>query len=268
MDTVKIGVLNLMYNKLETNQNFYKSLTRAHSNVELVYYYSATRYVDRKLDPSITNTMKPLDLNDLPNLDGFIITGSPIEQLDFSEVTYEDEINELLNTLNEMRIPQLYVCWGAMAALHHLYGIDKKILPHKTFGVFQNNVLHSSKLLQNISDNFPAPHARYAEMSQQQINDNSQLVLNVLNDKGLLFLAEAKDKPQAFLFSHLEYQRDDLKKEYEREYNAHPELDPVQPENYYSPINDQPMFAWKDIQEKFFGNWVEQVMAAKEQACS
>lgn len=257
-----------MYNKIETNENFYKSLTREHNNVELVYYYSATRYVNRKLDSAITNTMKPLDLDDLDKLDGFIITGSPIEHLDFSEVTYKDEVNALLDKLNQMEIPQLYVCWGAMVALNHLYGIDKKILPHKTFGVFQNNVLHSSKLLHNISNNFPAPHARYAEMSQQQINDNSQLTINVINDKGLLFLAESKNKPQSFLFSHLEYQRDDLKKEYDREFEAHPEKHPVQPINYYSPINQQPMFAWKDVQSKFFGNWVEEVAEKKAQVCS
>lgn len=268
MNTVKIGVLNLMYNKIETNINFYRSLTREHKNVQLVYYYSATRYVDRKLDPAITNTMKPLNLDDLNDLDGFIITGSPIEHLDFEDVTYRDEVNALLDRLNEMRIPQLYVCWGAMVALNHLYGIDKKILPHKTFGVFQNNILHSSALLENISDNFPAPHARYAEMSQQQINDNDQLTINVISDKGLLFMAEAKNKPQSFLFSHLEYQKDGLKKEYDREFAAHPENHPVQPENYYSPINNEPMFAWKDIQAKYFGNWVNQVISAKASVCN
>lgn len=268
MNTVKIGVLNLMYNKIETNENFYKSLTRIHKNVELVYYYSATRYANRKLDLAITNTMKPLDLDDLDGLDGFIISGAPVEHLDFADVSYEKEIDALLDRLNEMNIPQLYVCWGAMAALHHLYGIDKKILPHKTFGIFQNHILKSSNLLNNISDNFPAPHARYAEMSQQQINDNSQLEINVISDKGLLFLAQAKDKPQAFLFSHLEYQKNDLRKEYNREFAAHPENNPIQPQNYYSPINDQPMFAWKEIQAKFFGNWVQEVMESKVQVCS
>ncbi|AKP68481.1 homoserine O-succinyltransferase [Companilactobacillus ginsenosidimutans] len=257
-----------MYNKVETDENFYKSLTHEHRNVEFTYYYSATRYVDRKLDPAVTNTMKPLDLDDLDNLDGFIISGSPVEQIDFNDITYKDEIDELLDKLNEMSIPQLYVCWGAMAALHHLHGIDKQILPHKTFGIFQNNILKSSNLLDNISNNFPAPHARYAEMNQQQINDNSQLTINAISDKGLLFLASSKTKPQSFLFSHLEYQKNDLRKEYEREFAAHPERHPLQPVNYYSPINNQPMFAWEEVQAKFFGNWVRNVINAKVQVCS
>ena len=268
MNTVKIGVLNLMYNKLVTNENFYKSLTREHKNVEFVYYYSASRYVDRELDPEITNNMKPLDLDDLDHLDGFIISGGPVEQIDFQEVSYNDEINALLDKLNEMSIPQLYVCWGAMAALHHLYGIDKQILPHKAFGIFQNHIQKSSALLDNISDNFPAPHARYAEMSQKQINDNSLLTINASSDKGLLFLVESTNKPQSFLFSHLEYQKDDLKKEYEREFAAHPETHPLEPVNYYSPINNQPMFAWKDIQAKLFGNWVQEVINAKVEVCN
>ncbi|KRL66711.1 homoserine O-acetyltransferase/O-succinyltransferase family protein [Companilactobacillus versmoldensis] len=268
MERVKIGILNLMYNKIETNQNFYRSLTREHSNVEAIYYYSATRYINRKLDPSITSTMRPLDLDELDQLDGFIITGSPIEHLDFNEVSYKDEVNDLLDKLNQLNIPQLYVCWGAMVALNHFYGVEKKILPHKTFGIFQNKILKSSSLLTNISDHFPAPHARYAEMNQQQINDNSQLRINSVNDKGLLFLAEAIDKPQAFLFSHLEYQRDDLQKEYDREYAAHPENDPIHPENYYSPINQKPMFAWKDVQAKFFGNWINEVINSKTKVCN
>lgn len=264
---IKIGILNLMYNKIETNENFYKSLTSERNDIELTYYYSATRYVHRKLDPEITQTMKPLDLNDLDHLDGFIITGSPIEHLSFDQVTYKDEVNDLLNKLNDLNIPQLYVCWGAMVALNHFYGIDKKILPHKIFGIYQNQILKSSQLLNNISDNFPAPHARYAEMDQKQIMSDPRLETNVTNDKGLLFMVEAKDKPQAFLFSHLEYQKDDLMKEYQREFAAHPENHPLQPENYYSPLTHKPMFAWQDIQAKFFGNWIKQVEHSKVSVC-
>ncbi|MQS51829.1 homoserine O-acetyltransferase/O-succinyltransferase family protein [Companilactobacillus mishanensis] len=267
MTTIKIGILNLMYNKIETNENFYKSLTHEHSEIEFTYYYSATRYVDRKLDPEILDKMRPLNLNEIDQFDGFIISGSPIEKIAFSDVTYNNEINDLLDKLNKLSIPQLYVCWGAMAALNHLYGINKKILPHKAFGVFQNHILADSELLDGISDNFPAPHARYAEMDQQQINNNPHLKINAINDKGLLFLAEAENKPQSFLFSHLEYQKNDLKKEFDREYAAHPEQNPIQPSNYYSPLTQKPVFAWEDIQAKFFGNWVEQVITAKLKVC-
>lgn len=115
MEPIRIGILNLMQNKIETMNNFQKALDL--DNVELTFYYSATRYVDRVLDSEITDNMKPLDLEEVKDLDGFIISGSPVEKLDFPQVSYFDEINDLIDQLNQTNIPQLYVCWGAMAAL-------------------------------------------------------------------------------------------------------------------------------------------------------
>lgn len=115
MEPIRIGILNLMQNKIETMHNFQNALDL--DNVELTFYYSATRYVDRVLDPEITDNMEPLDLEEIKDLDGFIISGSPVEKLDFPQVSYFDEINDLIDQLNQINIPQLYVCWGAMAAL-------------------------------------------------------------------------------------------------------------------------------------------------------
>jgi Homoserine trans-succinylase len=112
-----------MQNKIETMNNFQKALDL--DNVELTFYYSATRYVDRVLDSEITDNMKPLDLEEVKDLDGFIISGSPVEKLDFPQVSYFDEINDLIDQLNQTNIPQLYVCWGAMAALNRIYNIQK-----------------------------------------------------------------------------------------------------------------------------------------------
>ncbi|MDT6953344.1 homoserine O-succinyltransferase [Companilactobacillus alimentarius] len=98
MEPIKIGILNLMQNKLETMRNFQRVL--AYENIELQFYYSATRYVNRTLDSAITDNMKPLDLEDIKTLDGFIITGSPVEKLDFPQVSYFDEVNSLIDQLN------------------------------------------------------------------------------------------------------------------------------------------------------------------------
>ena len=264
MEHIKIGILNLMQNKLETMDNFQTALGQ---DVELKFYYSATRYVDRVLDPRITDNMQPLDLDNIKDLDGFIITGSPVEKLDFPQVSYFDEVNDLIDLLDQTNIPQLYVCWGAMAALNRLYNIDKKILPHKAFGVFQNQILSDSPLLKNVSDNFPAPHARYAEMNHEQIHQDPSLNIESISENGLLTLVEAEKKHQTFLFSHLEYQRDGLDKEYHRELNSPKVKNALPAVNYYSPLDHKPMFAWKETQANFYNNWLQSVTEHKLTTC-
>ena len=260
MEQIKIGILNLMQNKVETMHNFQTALGE---QVDLKFYYSATRYVDRKLDTNITDNMSPLDLSEISDLDGFIITGSPVEKLDFPQVSYSDEINELIDLLDQLNIPQLYVCWGAMAALNRLYDIDKKILPHKVFGIFQNQILTETPLLNNVSDNFPAPHARYAEMNHEQLANSPDLTIEAISENGLLTLVEANHKHQAFIFSHLEYQRNGLDTEYQRELNSSKVKYPRPAVNYYSPLDQRPMFAWQPTQNTFYSNWLQTVREHK-----
>lgn len=264
MEHIKIGILNLMQNKIETMHNFQIALG---DQVELKFYYSATRYENRTLDPEITKNMQPLDLSEVIDLDGFIITGSPVEKLDFPQVSYFDEINELIDLLDQLNIPQLYVCWGAMAALNRIYDIDKKILPHKTFGVFQNQILTESDLLNNISDNFPAPHARYAEMNHEQIARDNRLKITSVSENGLLTLIESQTKHQTFLFSHLEYQGDGLDKEYHRELDSTKVKNPLPAINYYSPLDHKPMFSWQQAQMDFYNNWLQTVLSHKLTTC-
>ncbi|WCG36143.1 homoserine O-acetyltransferase/O-succinyltransferase family protein [Companilactobacillus farciminis] len=264
MEPIKIGILNLMQNKLDTMRNFQIALG---DKVETKFYYSATRYVDRQLDSSITDNMEPLNLDEIKDLDGFIITGSPVEKLDFPQVSYFDEINDLIDLLDQLNIPQLYVCWGAMAALNRLYDIDKKILPHKTFGVFQNQILTDTPLLNNIGDNFPAPHARNAEMDHQQLMENPDLVIDAVSENGLLTLVESIKKHQTFIFSHLEYQKDGLDDELKREQGSPKIKHPMPATGYYSPLDQKPVFSWKQTQQNFYNNWVQTVAEHKLTTC-
>ncbi|APX72237.1 homoserine O-succinyltransferase [Companilactobacillus allii] len=261
MEHVKIGILNLMQEKIPTNQNFEHILKD--ESVDLTFYYSATRYVDRVLDTRITETMKPLDLSEISQFDGFIITGSPVEKLNFEQVTYIQEINELLDKLNQLNIPQLYICWGAMAAMDHFYQIKKSILPHKTFGIYQNNITNDTYLLHNVSNEFPAPHARYAEMNHQDIADNSSLEINAVSENGLLTLVTSKIRPQVFIFSHLEYPQNGLDDEYKRELASGKVPNAFPARNYYSPIDKHPMFTWKETQIQFFSNWLNCIKDTK-----
>lgn len=258
---LKIGILNLMHDKLDTQLRYQKIFNSIRNNVELKFFYPKMHYLNHPVPPQVAEISQPLDLNLIPHLDGFIITGAPIEHFDFNEVTYIKEVNNLLDELDKHHLEQLYFCWGAMAALNHFYKINKSELPEKLFGIYPHQVLHQDNLLKNIASGFLAPHARYAEMDHQQIIHSSELRIDAIANTGDLFSVSAIRKPeQNFIFSHLEYDKTALAKEYEREITAHPDRFYKKPENYS--LTD-PNFTWKNTQRQFFTNWLAKIDQAK-----
>ncbi|WP_099974391.1 homoserine O-acetyltransferase/O-succinyltransferase family protein [Lactobacillus terrae] len=248
MTHLKIGLLNLMTDKKQTNSNFEQVLNQ-NNNVDLTYYYSASRYSE----PPEPN-MKPLKLEELKYLDGFIISGSPVERISDDKITYLPEVHDLLNYLHKSDIIQLYVCWGAMEALAHLYGIRKKPLSKKDFGVYQNRIVQSDPLLKDIPTGYLAPNARYTEMDLSQVNEDERLEVLSVTENNLLSLAKSNIANQTFLFNHLEYHKDDLDKEYQLEIASGKVPNAFKAHNYYK--NNQPTFEWQESQEKFFNNWL------------
>lgn len=254
---VKIGILNLMHDKLDTQQRFVKVLP----NADLTFFYPRMHYQNRPVPPEVAKISKPLDLEHIQDYDGFIITGAPLDHLDFDQITYIDEVRCLLQLLNKYKLQQLYFCWGAMAALDYFYDIKKHGLTEKIFGIFPHLIIESHPLLTGLSQGFIAPHARYAEMDKAQIMQDPRLTINSVDDNGHLFMVSSIEHPeQNFIFSHIEYNRNGLKKEYEREIAAHPERHYKKPENYSL---SNPLFQWKDTQKIFFNNWLNQVKKSK-----
>lgn len=250
---VKIGILNLMHDKLDTQSHFIKVLP----NADLTFFYPRMHYQNRPIPAEVNMTSKPLDINRVSEFDGFIITGAPIDQIDFSKITYIVEIRCLLQALDNHKIQQLYFCWGAMAALNHFYGIKKKILTKKIFGVFPYLITEPHPLLSGLSQGFMVPHARYAEMDKKQIMQDERLAINAVDDNGHLFMVSSKDDPERnFIFSHIEYGKDSLRDEYNREITTHHER------HYKKPINysmSNPSFQWQDTQKIFFNNLLKKV---------
>lgn len=254
---VKIGILNLMHDKLDTKERFTKVLP----NADLYFFYPRQHYQNRPVPAKVTQLAKPLNLEQIDDLDGFIITGAPIDQINFQDVTYMKEVRCLLDKLNQLRMPQLYFCWGAMAALNHFYGIKKQLLPKKVFGIYSHLIIEPHPLLNGLSQGFIAPHARYAEMDKRQIMLDPRLIINSVDDNGHLFMVSAPNRPeQIFIFSHIEYGRNGLKNEYQRETAAYPDHYYQKPENYSM---TSPLFQWRDTQKIFFDNWFNQVKKSK-----
>lgn len=259
---LKIGILNLMHDKEDTQNRYQKIFNSIRDDISLSFYYPKMHYQNRPVPKKVAQISQALDINEIKNFDGFIITGAPIEHFKFNEITYIEELRCLLNELDKNRTQQLYFCWGAMIALNHFYGIHKVMLPEKLFGIYPHKIFYQDDLLKNIPNGFLAPHARYAEMNHEEIARDARLILDAETDNGALFSVSAIDKPeQNFIFSHLEYDKAALANEYEREITAHPEKTYKKPENY-SLTN--PIFNWKNTQQEFFKNWLNKVDQAKK----
>ena len=266
MQPLKIGILNVMHDKAETNARFTKVLTHAGVPVELHFYYPKTHYPGG-VPESVSRILAPLDLSAAARMDGFIITGAPIEKFAFDDVTYIDEARALMDVLAAHRVTQLYLCWGGMAALDHFYGIKKHMLPHKLFGVYPHHLLAPSSLLQGLPEGFYAAHARYAEMDCDQIEADPRLRLEATTTDGALFLAGNGQARQTFMFAHLEYGQKGLLHEYQREVAAHPDRFYRKPEHYFADpaTMSGPQFKWKQTQYVFFDQWVARVVKEQQE---
>jgi len=138
---LKIGILNVMHDKADTKTRLQHVLTHTDIPVDLHFYYPMTHYAGRTVPEAVSSILDPLDIHEVATMDGFIITGSPIETLEFDQVHYIAEVRTLLKTLSQHVPNQLYLCWGGMVALNYFFGISKLILPHKLFGVYPQTIL-------------------------------------------------------------------------------------------------------------------------------
>lgn len=266
---VKIGILNIMHDKVDTQKRFRHVLADA----DLTFFYSKTHYQKRQLPAAFAKIAEPLDLVKVGTMDAFIITGAPIEQIPFDQVDYWDELRQLFAFLDEKQIPQLYVCWGAMAALNYFYGIGKDALAGKLFGIYRQQILQPTPLLAGLASGFKAPHARYAEMSHQDLAKQPELTVNAISETGNLCLVTAKTRPQVFLFSHLEYGPSAFIKEYDRELAARGGDDRglSKPQQYFADEKHMadPQFTWEETQKHFFANWLASIQSASScKTCS
>ena len=249
-----------MHDKEDTQKRFSRVLRDTGENLEITYFYPVNHYKNREVPELVAKISQPLDLELVRQMDAFIITGAPLEKLPFSDITYLDELQGLMDTLEKQNISQLYVCWGGMVALNYFYGIHKEMLDAKLFGIYPQKITNQSNLLKGLTNGFLAPHARYAEMNKDDILSSKDLIINAYSSTGHLFLVSAKNKPQHFLFSHLEYGPNAFIKEYNSELNARggDAVGLAKPTGYFKDDNNmsQPQFTWENTQKKFFKNWI------------
>ena len=192
--------------------------------------------------------------------DGLIITGAPIEHLEFQDVTYWDELVQLMNWTQSHVQSTFGVCWGGMAMINHFHGVPKHMLPAKAFGCFRHEPLHpTSPYLRGFADDFVMPVSRWTEMKQAEVDAAPGLKTLIGSDEVGPCLIEDAAHRALYIFNHFEYDSDTLKQEYDRDVAAGTPINV--PLNYY-PKDDpsrKPLNRWRSHAHLLYGNWINEI---------
>src|SRR5699024_3163960 len=254
---LNIAILNLMPEKEKTELQLLRLLGNTPLQVNVTFLHMAShesRNVSKSHLDSFYTTFE--DVKDR-KYDGLIITGAPIEHLQFENVNYWEELVEIMDWSKEHVTSTLHICWGAQAALYHHYGIDKYELPKKCSGIFPHTLEDPTvKLVQGFEDVFNAPHSRYTSVSLDAIKAHPELQVLATSEDAGLFLLKSRDSKQVMVTGHLEYDATTLLDEYERDLAKGIDID--MPENYF-PNNDpkkEPLNTWRAHTHLMFSNWL------------
>ncbi|QSX07937.1 homoserine O-succinyltransferase [Alkalibacter rhizosphaerae] len=254
---LKIVILNLMPTKIITETQLMRLLGNTPLQVE-VDLLKTRSYVSKNTSVDhLENFYKTFDEIKDRKYDGMIITGAPVEKLEYQEVEYWDELKEIMDWSKHHVFSTLHICWGAQAGLYHHYGIDKFDLDHKMFGIFPHYVTNTTTmLLRGFDDEFYAPHSRHTEVRREDIEKVSELEILAESGEAGVYLIRSRDNKQVFVTGHAEYDWDTLKNEYDRDEALG--LDVEVPVNYY-PGDDptkMPVVRWRGHANLLFCNWL------------
>jgi homoserine O-succinyltransferase/O-acetyltransferase len=257
---LRIGLLNLMPNKVRTETQFARLLGCSPLQVELTLV-KITNHVSRNT-PADHMISFYRDWEDVRHqrFDGFITTGAPVETLPFEDVTYWDELRRIFDWTQTHVHHSLHVCWGAMAAVYHFHGIGKHLLETKKFGVYRHrNLVPDSPYLRGFSDDFSIPVSRWSEVRREDIGPESGLRVLMDSEEAGLCLLEDPQARSLHMFNHIEYDAQSLSEEYFRDLEANKPI--VTPHDYF-PGNDPkhpPLNRWRSHAYLLFGNWINQL---------
>ena len=189
--------------------------------------------------------------------DGMIVTGAPVEMLDFEKVDYWQELTEIFDWAKTNVHSTVFICWGAQAALYYYYGIKKVMLPEKLSGVYAHTISDKKTMLvRGFDDVFYAPHSRNSTVLKEDVLAVDNLKILAESESAGVYLVKSLDNSQVFITGHSEYDADTLKNEYERDKKAG--INPNIPENYF-PNNDdskEPIVTWRAHANLLFYNWL------------
>ncbi|WP_294467173.1 homoserine O-succinyltransferase [uncultured Anaerofustis sp.] len=253
---LELAIVNLMPTKIVTETQ----LLRLISNTALQVKVDLINMKSHTSKNTSHNHLKAFykNFDDIKHkkYDGMIITGAPVEKLEFDDVNYWEELQEIFDFADKNVFSTMFICWGAQAALNHYYGIDKKDLPEKMFGVFEHKIVRRRPIVRGFDDVFYAPHSRHTQCRIKDIKKIDDLEIVASSREAGAYLLVSKDQRKIFVFGHSEYDPNTLKKEYERDKAKG--LNPKVPKNYFPNDDDtkKPIVRWKAHGHLLFSNWL------------
>lgn len=254
---LKILILNLMPNKVETENQLLRLLGNTPLQTEITLLKTATYQSKNTSEDHLSSFYKTLDEIRNHTFDGLIITGAPVETMDFEEVSYWTELQEIMNFSKSNITSTLHICWGSQAGLYHHFGIPKYGSDKKTFGVFEHEIFNKTNpLLRGFDDEVLIPHSRYTTVLKEDIEKNNNLELLLYSEEAGVCLVATKDRKHVFMSGHLEYDKDTLKKEYFRDIEKGMEI--AIPKNYFKNNKPdlEPIVKWRSAAHLLFANWL------------
>ena len=254
---LKILILNLMPTKVETETQLLRLLGNSPLQVDIELLQAAT-HVSKNTSQSHLNTFyKTFDQVKGERYDGMIITGAPVELLPFEEVDYWDELCQIMEWSKNNVYSTLHICWGAQAGLYYHYGIPKRQLPEKLFGVFRHTVEDPNFILfRGFDDEFWVPHSRHTTVLREDIEAVPELKILASSPEAGVYAVKTDQGRQIFLMGHAEYDRDTLRNEYIRDLTAGADI--RVPKNYF-PGDDpsrKPAVTWRSCAHLLYSNWL------------
>lgn len=254
---LSIAILNLMPLKEDTELQLMRSLSNTPLQIDITFLTTAS-YTGKNTAKNHLDQFY-LTFEDVKNrrFDGLIITGAPVEQMEFTEVAYWDELVQIMEWSKTNVTSTLHICWGAQAALYYHYGIPKIPLPRKMFGLFKHRVMNRREpLVRGFDDEFYMPHSRHTTVDPEDIRNHPDLTIMAESDEAGVFLVMAKEGRQIFVLGHPEYDRVTLDKEYKRDLDKGLPID--LPKNYYpnDDSNERPLLMWRGHANTLYTNWL------------
>ena len=257
---LRIGLLNLMPKKIQTENQFARLIGATPLQIELSLIRMSEHKTKNTAAEHMASFYRPFQEIKNEKFDGLIITGAPIEHLAFEKVTYWEELREVMDWTQTNVHSTFGVCWGGMAMIKHFHGVDKHMLNAKAFGCFrQRNMAPASPFLRGFSDECVIPVSRWTEMRQDEIDGATGLQTLLGSDDTGPCLVEDPAHRAIYIFNHFEYDSDTLKQEYDRDVAAGTPINV--PENYY-PNDDptqRPLNRWRSHAHLLYGNWLTEV---------
>ena len=254
---LKIAILNLMPKKIQAENQLLRYLSNTPLQVEIKLLQTKSYTSHNTPLEHLNKFYSYFDEVVNEKFDGLIITGAPVEQMEFQDVAYWNELKEIMEWSKSNVYSTLHICWGAQAGLYYHYGVPKYPLENKMFGVFAHRVLKENvELTRGLDDTFFAPHSRHTEIKSKDVEKVKELEILSESDDAGVFIVSTSDYRKVFITGHLEYDRETLKDEYFRDKEKGLEI--CIPENYF-PNDDttlEPAMSWRGSAHIVFANWL------------